>query len=244
MSAWPAATLLGSLKPATRDEMLSLGTFSQVASGETLLMEGDRKTRHVFLIVQGYVKAVSNSADGKVVLLAVRSDGDLIGEFASLDNRPRVATVTTVGACFVRKISQRDFLEFLERRSDASRAVYASIVAKLRHATWHRIEFGTSPMPVRVARVLLYLASRYGERTPEGVLIGSLTQPELAAMIGAREHSVHKILRGMREREVIATRYGRILVLDGPALSSDAGITEIPPEYGVWPTTPGDSGED
>ncbi|MEO3808205.1 Crp/Fnr family transcriptional regulator [Sphaerisporangium sp. B11E5] len=213
-----------------------------MASGETLLMEGDRKTRHLFLIVQGYVKAVSNSADGKVVLLAVRSSGDLIGEFATLDNRPRVATVSTVGPCFLRKISQRDFLEFLERHPDAGRAVYASIVAKLRHATWHRIEFGTSPMPVRVARVLLYLASRYGEPTPDGVLIGSLTQPELAAMIGAREHSVHKILRYMRERDVIATRYGRILVKDGAALSSDAGISEIPPEYGVWPSPPGDSG--
>jgi CRP-like cAMP-binding protein len=244
MGPWPAATLLGSLKPATREEILALGTFSQVASGETLLMEGDRKTRHLFLIVQGYVKAVSNSADGKSVLLAIRSDGDLIGEFACLDDRPRVATVCTVGACFVRKISQRDFLDFLERRPDASRAVNASIVAKLRHATWHRVEFGTSPMPVRVARVLIFLAARYGERTTEGVLIGSLTQPELAAMIGAREHSVHKILRTMREHKVIATRYGRILVLDGEALSAYAGITEIPPEYGVWPAAYGEGGGD
>lgn len=242
IGAWPPATLLGSLTPSVREEMLTLGTFSQFASGETLLMEGDQNSRHLYLIIQGYVKAISNSEDGKVVLLAIRSDGDLIGEFAALDNRPRVATVSTVGPCFLRKISQRDFLEFVERRPDAGRAVYASIVAKLRHATWHRIEFGTSPMPVRVARVLLFLASRYGEPAPGGVLIGSLTQPELAAMIGAREHSVHKILRGMRERGVLATRYGRILVLDRAALTSEAGISEIPPEYGVLPSPPGDSG--
>ncbi|GAA1285369.1 Crp/Fnr family transcriptional regulator [Planotetraspora silvatica] len=244
LGPWPPATLLGSLEPRIRETLLSLGTFSQFVSGETLIMEGDPRTKDVFLIVQGYMKVVSNSADGKVVLLAIRSDGDLVGELASLDGSPRVASVVTVGPCFVRKISQRDFLGFLADHPDVALAVNANVVGKLRHATWHRIEFGTSPMPVRVARVLIYLAQRYGETTAEGVLIGSLTQPELAAMIGAREHSVHKILRSMRERQVIATRYGRILILDSAALYADAGISEIPPEYGVWPSSGPQSEED
>lgn len=53
--------------------MLSAGDPLQVASGETIVMEGDRRTRHVFLIIQGYVKVLSNSADGKVALLAIRA---------------------------------------------------------------------------------------------------------------------------------------------------------------------------
>ncbi|WP_371784271.1 Crp/Fnr family transcriptional regulator [Streptosporangium subroseum] len=240
----PPATLLGSLNPETRERFLSLGAFAQVAGGETLIMEGDRRSKHVFLITQGYVKVVSNSVDGKVVLLAIRSDGDLIGEFASLDGSPRLASVVTVGPCFVYRIGQRDFLDFLAGHPDAAHAVNASVVGKLRHATWHRIEFGTSPVPVRVARVLIYLAARYGERTGKSVLIGSLTQPELAAMIGARENSVHKILRSMRERGVISTEYGRILIRDHQALCADAGITEIPPEYGVWPPSAQQSEKD
>lgn len=244
VGSWPPNTFLGSLDPATRDEMLSAGDPLQVASGETIVMEGDRRTRHVFLIIQGYVKVVSNSADGKVALLAIRAGGDLVGELAALDGSPRVASVVTVGACFVRRLGQRDFLDFLARHPGAALAVNATVAGKLRHSTWQRIEFGTSPVPVRAVRMLLYLATRYGEATREGVLIASLTQQELAAMIGSRENSVHKILRELKARKVIETRYGRILIRDRQALCDAAGISEIPSEYGVWPPPGPHSEED
>ena len=106
---WPLATLLGSLNPETRERLLSLGALSvQVASGETLIMEGDRRSKHVFLITQGYVKVISNSVDGKArPWLAIRSDEDLIGELASLHGIPRLASVVTVGPCFANSTRQR-----------------------------------------------------------------------------------------------------------------------------------------
>jgi len=241
---WPPNTFLGSLQAGTREKILTLGTQSQVASGQTLIMEGERRTRDVFLITRGYVKVISNSEDGKVVLLAIRADGDIVGELAALDGSPRVASVVTVGPCYVRKIGQTEFRDFLMRHPDAALAVNANVSAKLRLATWHRIEFGTSTMPVRVARMLIYLATRYGESTSDGVLIGSLTQSELAAMIGSREASVHKILKPLRSAGTIETRYGRILIRDRDALCAQAGITEIPPEYGVWPGADPHSDED
>ncbi|MEV5408930.1 Crp/Fnr family transcriptional regulator [Thermopolyspora sp. NPDC052614] len=235
MGPWPPNTFLGALSPATREKMLTLGTPVQVSSGQMLILEGERRNRDVFLITHGYVKVVSNSEDGKVVLLAIRADGDIVGELAALDGGPRLASVVTVGSCFVRKIGQAEFRDFLRRHPDAALAANVIVSAKLRLSTWYRVEFGTSAVPVRVARTLLYLATRYGEPTPDGVLIGSLTQPELAAMIGSREATVYKILKALRTDNVIETKYGRILIRDRAALCAKAGISGIPPEYGVWP---------
>jgi CRP-like cAMP-binding protein len=134
----------------------------------------------------------------------------------------------------VRRIGQREFLAFLTRHPDAALAVNRIVVGKLRNATWHRIEYGSSPAPIRLARVLIHLAGEHGEQVPEGTLIGlSLTQPDLAALAGAREPTVQKVLRSLRKDGVIHTGYRQIVIRDAAALHAIAGITEIPPEYGV-----------
>ncbi|WP_067173172.1 Crp/Fnr family transcriptional regulator [Microtetraspora niveoalba] len=231
---WPRGSLLAALEPEIRDELLRLGTWQQFASGDFLLMEGDRSSKHVFLIAGGCVKVVSHTDDGKTALLAIRMDGDVVGELASLDGSPRAATVIAVGSCDVRRISQSAFLAFLSRHPAAALAMSRTVAGKLRHATWQRVAFSTSPVPVRLARVLLYLAARFGEQRPEGVLIRvHLSQPDLAALVGAREHSVHKGLRALREKGVIHTGYRKILIIDMNALKEEAGDTGIPPEYGV-----------
>ncbi|MEU9890377.1 Crp/Fnr family transcriptional regulator [Sphaerisporangium sp. NPDC051011] len=233
---WPPRSLLGSLEPATRDLMLRLGTATQFGAGETLLREGDPDSRHVLLLIDACVKVVSDTADGHTVLLAIRTDGDLVGELASLDGQPRVASVIAVKPSVVRRIGQGEFLDFLDHNPAVSRAVYRVVTTKLRNSTWHRIEYGSTPAPLRLARVLVQLAAQHGERVPEGIEIRlALTQPDLAALAGAREPTVHKELRALRHRGVVETGYRRILISDPAALHAIAGISEIPPEYGVWP---------
>jgi CRP-like cAMP-binding protein len=226
--------MLGCLPADTRDDLLRLGTVQQFGSGETILVEGASDSRDVYVLLEGSVKVVSNTEDGTAVLLSIRADGDLIGELASLDDSPRLASVITIRSCVVRRIGQDPFLTFLTTHPDASLAVHRSVSAKLRNATWHRVEYGSSPVPIRLARLLIQLATQYGEHGPEGIAIQlSLTHHELAALVAAREPSVQKALRSLRRDKVINTGYRRIFIRDWAALHSIAGITEIPPEYGV-----------
>jgi len=50
----------------------------------------------------------------------------------------------------------------------------------------------------------------------------TLTQPELAAMVGASEPSVHKTLRQLRGDGVITTGYRRLMISDPAALDAIA----------------------
>jgi CRP-like cAMP-binding protein len=236
--SWPPHSLLGGLPSGEREDLLRLGSVQRFDVGETLVVEGDRDSREVYVLLDGVVKVVSNTEEGTAVVLSIRADGDLIGELASLDGSPRLATIVAVRRCTVRRIGQQAFLEFLRTHPGAALAVSRSVSGKLRNATWHRVEYGSASAPVRLARLLIQLATQHGEPGPDGsgtVIRLSLNQAELGALIGAREPTVQVALRELRRDGVLATGHLRIVVRDWAGLCKAAGLSEIPEEYGVRP---------
>lgn len=235
---WPPHSLLGCLQPDARADLLRRGTAERFDSAQTMLVEGSRDARDVYVLLNGAVKVVSNTAAGTTVLLAIRAGGDLLGELAALDGRPRLASVITIRPCLVRRIGQDAFLSWLTTYPYASLAVNRTVTAKLRHTTWHRVEFSGSPAPVRLARLLLQLAIQHGDPDPEGTAIQlSLTQADLAGLAGAHMPTAQKALRALRRDGVIICGYRRIVIRDWAALRAIAGIAEIPPEYGTLPVS-------
>jgi CRP-like cAMP-binding protein len=158
-----------------------------------------------------------------LALLAVRAAGELIGELASMDGQPRVATVTCAGRVRARLVTQPEFRHFLTGHPDVALAVGSSVGAKLRWATRRRIDFGSREVRIRLARVLVELSAAYGSAVHDGVEIGvDLTQPELAGLVGAAEPTVHRALAGFRRSGVVQTGYRRITVLDQVRLAAVA----------------------
>lgn len=219
---WPPSTLLGGLIESSRQRIFSLGAMKTYpGSGRVLIREGDH-TRTIFLLLEGTVK-VSGATDCGEALLAIRVGGDVVGELSALDNRPRLATVTTVGQVTARIIKQGEFLGFLSRNPDLALAVTRGVSDKLRSATARRIDFSGCNVATRFARVLLELAVRYGEQTSTGTVIRCpLTQAELAKLVGAGEPTVQRALRKLRADGVVATRYRVTTVLDLAALRQRA----------------------
>ena len=209
---WPGTSLVGSLRPASRARLLALGSTARYPAGRMLMREGE-ETTFVLVLLDGVVKATGRSQDARDVLLAVRMGGDLVGEFAAVDGRPRSATVTTCGPVLARVVRRADFLDCLRRDPALGQAVNESIVGKLRVANARRIDFAGCDAATRLARVLHQIAMTYGEREGDAVVIRwPLTQPELATLAGAAEPTVHKALRGLRSSGVVSTGYRSIRV--------------------------------
>jgi CRP/FNR family cyclic AMP-dependent transcriptional regulator len=186
-----------------------------------LIREGD-VTTVTYLLLAGSVK-VTGATDGGDALLAIRVGGDVVGELAALDGRPRVATVTTAGPVVARVIGRADFLGLLGRDPELALAVSRGVSDKLRTATSRRIEFTGCDVNTRFARVLLELAERYGEQTPAGRTTGPpLTQTELATLAGAAEPTVQRSLRQLKADGIVAIGYRVTTVLDMGALRKRA----------------------
>lgn len=220
---WPPASLLGSISEASRDRLLESGTMREYPADRRLITQGDRRA-FVVVLLDGVVKATGVSSGGKEVLLAIRVGGDIVGELAALDNRPRSSTVTTCGPVTGCVIMQADFLAVLSRDKSLAQAVNRSVVAKLRAGNERRMEFAGFDAPTRFARVIRELAVAYGERSGNRVTIGwPVTQIELASLASVAEPTAQKALRRLREAGVISTGYRSLTIEDFGELNRVAG---------------------
>ncbi|WP_055497708.1 Crp/Fnr family transcriptional regulator [Streptomyces albus] len=211
---WPPTSLLGGLAPPVRDRLLALGTRVRYTADHVLMREAEQ-TGFVLVLLDGLVKVTGRTHDGRDALLAVRRGGDLVGEFAAVDGRPRSATVTTCGTVIARLVTRGDFLARLRDEPALAHAVNTAVVTKLRTATGHRVDFTGCDTTTRLARVLHQIALSHGRPTGAGAVIDwPLTQPELATLCGAAEPTVHKALRRLREAGVVTTGYRSIRVED------------------------------
>ena len=81
-------------------------------------------------------------------------------------------------------------------------------------------------VPGRVAKALLDLADRFGERLGEGLQVHrDLTQEELAQLVGASRETVNKALADFAARGWLRLSAKSVLLIDPDRLAKHAGKT-------------------
>ncbi|GAA4445625.1 Crp/Fnr family transcriptional regulator [Phytohabitans houttuyneae] len=222
-ATWAPGTLLAALGGADREALLRLGPSRAFGAGESLICEG-APGRAAYLLLRGCTKVLGSGAGGRAVLLSIRVAGDLVGELAALDGKPRSASVVAATPTVARVIAHAALLAFLEDRPGATRAVHAAVVAELRRATRHRLDAHAGPATARLALIIGHLADAYGTVRGDGTHIEvPLSQPELASLAGMSEPTVHRALAELRVREIVRTGYRQLVVSDPEALRDVAG---------------------
>jgi CRP/FNR family cyclic AMP-dependent transcriptional regulator len=217
-----AQGFLGLLTDVERAVLADLGRISVFPPGATMCVEGDPST-HVFILVDGWVKILSVTSDGHEMVLALRGEGDIVGEVAGETTGYRTATVQAVGTVRALTVGYERFSLFLDSHPGASHA-YRRIVTR----RWNDTESMLRTRSVtsgaqRLAGLLLDLANRHGNKTNRGVHIAMpLSQEELASLTGASRATVTRILSNWRHRGVIRTGQREITITDLTALKKIA----------------------
>jgi CRP/FNR family transcriptional regulator, cyclic AMP receptor protein len=222
---WTPGSLLAELSPAARDALLALGRPVTYPAGSWLIGEGDTETT-AMLIVTGCVKVTGASEDGGTVLLALRAPGELVGELAALDGKPRSATVVAVRSTQARLLTAQALRGYLRQTPDASEAMHRAMSAKLRGATRYRVDAGSGSATVRLARVLDNLLTTHAQPSSGGLRITvPLSHTDLAALANMSDASVQRALRSLRTSGAVATRYRGLLVTEPALLRAFANQT-------------------
>jgi CRP/FNR family cyclic AMP-dependent transcriptional regulator len=209
-----AQGFLGLLTDVERAVLADLGRLSVFPPGATMCVEGDPST-HVFILVDGWVKILSVTSDGREIVLALRGEGDVVGELSGGTTGYRTATVQAVGTVRTLIVGYGKFNSFLDSYPGASHA-YRRIVTR----RWNDSESMLRTRSVtsgaqRLAALLLDLANRHGNRTDREVRIAMpLSQEELASLTGASRATVTRILSNWRHRGVIRTGQREITITD------------------------------
>lgn len=212
---WPKGSLVALLADGERAALLAAGVPVRFADDEILVLQGDPGDG-LYVLTGGMVKVTVAAETGAETTLAVRSRGDLIGEFAVLDGMPRTATARAVGAVGAIRIGRAGFAAFGQRYPDALATITRSLVAKMRAATERHAAERTWGARERLAQVIYELAAGYGEPDDDGAVLIPLplTQMELGELAGVAVSTTERVLADLRKEGVIATGYREIAVRD------------------------------
>lgn len=121
------------------DRLVSQSRLARFRAGEPLIEEGSRGD-HVFLIVEGQVTIHRELSKGEQRVIAVRGEGDWIGEMALIEDLPRSASVTAETDLQLLRIPKDAFLEVVTGHSGAAVDLLRAVSARLRESDAAQIE--------------------------------------------------------------------------------------------------------
>jgi CRP-like cAMP-binding protein len=202
----------------------ALGQERRYRKGSTVLLQGDAVST-VHLILEGLVKAVRTTSSGREVLVALLGPDDAIGHFEAFEGigARHWATVIALEDTRTAAVPADRFLEYLHDHPDAALEQLRRLVASLGQVDRSRLEAALFDTAHRLASLLVKLADRKSETTPDGVVIGiPLSQEELSTIIGASRDSVARALTSLRSRNLVRTGRRTITILDLDAVRAFA----------------------
>ncbi len=214
--------LLDSLEPATRSALLDAGPVSIVPAGSFLVHDGDTSIG-VFLVVDGLLKIVKNSYEGKVSFIGLRSSGTFAGELATLTGTTRSSSMQAVQPSRVIKIGQDGFERLLVEHPDLSRALLREMAEHLRVATMQIHDLMNADARTRIASRLVRLSDDGTVRSDGNPTLAlPISQEELADWAGLSRAGAVKALRALREDGLIETARMSITINDLARLRENA----------------------
>ncbi len=218
-----AGPFLEELVPADRELLLSLGSPRTYQPREPILHEHDR-TSFVVAIRRGWAIVSVSTRRGTPLILALRGPGDLIGDMAAVDGRPRSATVVALRTVDGVVVQGDRFRTFIAARPKANAVVMRQLTGRLRNSDSERRSLASLTVSQRLAARLVELAERTGTRQGDAVVINlPLPQHDLAAAVGSTREAVAKALKMLRDQGVVRTGPQRLTVADLEVLTALAG---------------------
>ncbi|MCO6187520.1 Crp/Fnr family transcriptional regulator [Rhizobium sp. L1K21] len=180
-------------------------------AGTTIFQRGD-EGNYMLLTVSGRIKISLITAQGKELSLRHLEAGTILGEMAILDGSPRSADATAVAATEGYVIAKRDFQRLMEKHPVAAQAVIHYLCARLRETTEQLETIALYDLDARVARFFVStLKQIHGEELPESANLQlSLSQSEIAGILGASRPKINRSIVSLEEKGAIRRKDGVI----------------------------------
>jgi CRP/FNR family transcriptional regulator/CRP/FNR family cyclic AMP-dependent transcriptional regulator len=168
----------------------------------------------LYIIESGRVRLFIISDAGQEISTNLCGPGELFGELAALDGRPRATGAVALEATVTLTLRREDLLAVLATSPRLARHLMEVLAARQRYAVRAIEDLAFLEVNDRVAARLLDLAARCGVQREGSEVELYLTQSELATWVAASRESVNKALAAFRAKGLIALDGSRITILD------------------------------
>jgi CRP-like cAMP-binding protein len=223
-SAEDTAGLLGrvpvfeELAPDDLRRVADVAVPRSFGAGDVVFREGDDSDT-CYVVRSGHGRAIREHPDGRQITLATFGPGDIFGELAMFDDERRSATVEAVDDLVVLGIPGVDMRALLNRHPDLAVKLVISLGRRLRAANERLARQSFQTVQSRVAAVLAQLVEQArAEGAPDGDVLVTATQADLAQLAGSSRESASRFLAVLERAGVITQGRGRLTVHDPAAL--------------------------
>jgi CRP/FNR family transcriptional regulator/CRP/FNR family cyclic AMP-dependent transcriptional regulator len=197
-------------------------------TGSAIVHAEDPAGGHFFIVAEGEVAVVLETAEGKETVLAALQPGDFFGEMSLLDESPRAASARAVRPTRLMLLRREDFRRHLKESPQLSFALLVEMNRRLRQSNRKVMGLSYRSMHARVAGALAGLMEEKGIRQREDggmrVLIRNRpTQKFLAEMAGTTRESVSRTLAEWGRQGMLRAKGRDLIVLEEERIREMAG---------------------
>ena len=208
------APIFSGLDASAADALRASMNLVKLRKGQSLFREGDDGD-HLFVVSSGKVKLGTKSVDGRENLLMILGPGDMFGELSLFDSGPRTATATAVTDSKLLALGQDKVIPWVKEHPEVSLQLLARLASRLRRTNEVVGDLVFSDVPGRVAKALIDLGVKFGDKRSEGLFVNhDLTQEELAQLVGASRETVNKALADFAQRGWLRLEARSVMILD------------------------------
>lgn len=200
------------LDPDVIERISALGTTVELAGNQVLFLKGDEGDA-LYGVLDGRIRISSGDADGKEIILNIIDPGDIFGEIALLDGKPRTADASAMAASQLFRVQRSDFLGLMAAEPRLTQHLLEMVCDRIRKTSEMLEDSAFLDLPARLAKRLLSLAKYYGDSSQETALTGiQISQAELGQLMGTSRESINKHLQYWRGRGWITLGRGRVTI--------------------------------
>lgn len=220
--------LFSSFNDAHLSQVLACVQHRSYPRGAFILRAGE-ETDALYIILSGRAKVLIPDEEGHEVILTVLGPHEFFGEMGLLDDLPRSASVETLEACEMLRLSKAGFINVLKDNFELAMLIISNLVRRMRDADRKIESLALIDVYGRVARLLIEMAQNL-----EGKWIVEHAPPkqEIARMIGASREMVSRVVKDLHRKGLIRAEKRRIHILDKQSMQKRASVrhhTERPP---------------
>jgi CRP-like cAMP-binding protein len=219
--------ILSALNSAEKRSIAPLCLWQNIQRNKQIIGHLERSD-DVYFLVQGTVRAISYSVDGKEVSFRDIGPGEIFGEYAAIDGGERSANVFALTDIYVGSLSGRAFRDLLARYPTVSLAVMRLLTQQTRDLTKRIFEFSAFAVKYRIHAELLRLALASRPTGNVAIIENMPTHAELASRISTHREAITREFNALARLGLLEKRGRSTFVNDLTALQDMVRSFDFP----------------
>ncbi|MCC7460052.1 MAG: Crp/Fnr family transcriptional regulator [Proteobacteria bacterium] len=192
--------------------------------GQVLFHEGS-PALGVYCVLDGQVKILKNSEDGKETITRLSTCGDVLGLRGVLTDGNYHASAKVMQDSNICFIDRKFFKNLIMKSPEAANRLILQLAKDVTKLEEHVDDMTNKNVRQRLTHLLLGFCHTYGIRKSGEVFIDlKITRAEMASMIGTSPETVIRFLSELDQEGLVRQDGKKIFIPDMNALADEAGV--------------------